>query len=177
MFIIPIQDRVDWRRPPVLALILVILNSVIYFWSVGYDAERYAELERVDDAKLSQYEWPLYIDWLRDTDPAMWLEVRPDGDAPRVGALQSAWFNRAVVPDGYAPAAVAAPALVAVAPPAVVAVAAAVAVGEPLVSVAMAALRGLASVPSGMRGAPFGSTPPPTPHWPRAMSARPAASA
>lgn len=95
MFIIPIQDRVDWRRPPVLALILVILNSVIYFWSVGYDAERYAELERVDDAKLSQYEWPLYLDWLRDTDPAMWLEVRADDDAPRMGAMQSAWFNRA----------------------------------------------------------------------------------
>jgi len=94
MFIIPIQDRVDWRKPPLLALALVLLNSIIYFWSVGYDAERYAALERIDDAQLSQYEWPIYLDWLSEQDPAMWLEVRGDGEQERLDVLQSAWFDR-----------------------------------------------------------------------------------
>lgn len=94
MFIIPIQDRVDWRRPPLLTLALVVLNSIIYFWSVSYDAERYAALEQLDTTKLTAYERTPYLDWLAEEDPGRWLEVRSRSAAGQESALQSAWMDR-----------------------------------------------------------------------------------
>ncbi|MDF1781820.1 MAG: rhomboid family intramembrane serine protease [Alcanivoracaceae bacterium] len=94
MFIIPIQDRVDWRHPPILVLTLVILNSLIYFWSIGYDARHYEALNQVDTSKLSTYEWPIYLSWLADTNPESWLALNNLPDAERPSAMESAWFDR-----------------------------------------------------------------------------------
>lgn len=94
MFIIPIQDRVDWRKPPVLTLALVIINSLIYFWTVGYDAKRYEALNRLDTTQLVAYEWAPYLEWLGETDPGRWLEVRDRRAAAQESVLESAWIDR-----------------------------------------------------------------------------------
>jgi len=46
MLILPIENKIDWRRPPIATLALVILNTVIYFAFLGSDE---AALDRAYD--------------------------------------------------------------------------------------------------------------------------------
>ncbi|MGH8355187.1 MAG: rhomboid family intramembrane serine protease, partial [Pseudomonas sp.] len=42
MLILPAEHPLDWRRPPLLTLLLILLNGLIYFGYQGGDAEREA---------------------------------------------------------------------------------------------------------------------------------------
>ncbi len=39
MLILPIENKVDWRRPPVVTLALILVNTLVYFGMLGPDEE------------------------------------------------------------------------------------------------------------------------------------------
>ena len=48
MFIIPVGDRVDWKRPPVITLLLILINCGVYFFFQAGD-------ERQDERAITYY--------------------------------------------------------------------------------------------------------------------------
>ena len=40
MLIIPAEHPLDWKRPPLITLLLILLNTLIYFAYQGGDEER-----------------------------------------------------------------------------------------------------------------------------------------
>lgn len=48
MFIIPVGDRVDWKRPPVVTLLLILVNCFVFFFIQAGD-------ERSDEKALQYY--------------------------------------------------------------------------------------------------------------------------
>ncbi len=93
MFIIPVQDRIDWRRPPLLTIALVVINCLIYFWSVRYDDARYQQLDALPYDLVVEKEWPLYLDYLSEQSPADWLVVREYSGDAREQEMLSALFD------------------------------------------------------------------------------------
>lgn len=66
MFVIPVGNRVNWNRPPVVTLLLILINCVVFF------TFQYGEEDRVSPAakfylssKLPGIEWPRYADYLK----------------------------------------------------------------------------------------------------------------
>ncbi len=66
MFIIPVGNRVDWKRPPVITLLLILANCFIFFFLQGSDdrqeqeAEEYYFSSNLPDWELSHY--PEYLE-------------------------------------------------------------------------------------------------------------------
>ena len=89
MFLIPVEDRIDWRRPPWLCLLLILANTLLFAWSSGHDQRVLERLANtVDTELLTDYEWPL---WLRYTDDAAMVTLDPHY---REQALYRGWMDR-----------------------------------------------------------------------------------
>ncbi|MCH8544517.1 MAG: rhomboid family intramembrane serine protease [Alcanivorax sp.] len=90
MFLIPVEDRIDWRRPPWLCLLLILANTLLFAWSSGHDQrvmDRFANT--VDTALLTDYEWPV---WLRYTDDAAMVTL--DAQYREHVMLYRGWLDR-----------------------------------------------------------------------------------
>ncbi|BAN50635.1 rhomboid family intramembrane serine protease [Metapseudomonas resinovorans] len=65
MIILPADQPLDWRRPPVITLLLILLNVLIYVLYQGSDQERTDEAQQLYlDGGLLNRERALYIDHL-----------------------------------------------------------------------------------------------------------------
>lgn len=65
MLILPAEHPLDWKRPPLVSLLLILLNALIYFVYQGGDAAREQEAVRSYLAGgLVERERPLYLDSL-----------------------------------------------------------------------------------------------------------------
>ncbi len=110
MFIIPVGNRVNWKRPPVVTLLLVILNCFVFFFLQAGDAEQEASARQYYfDSGLPAWELPRYAAYLgqagktdaarelrdmlaeHDDDALEWMEH----DAPFMHRLHA---NRVITP-------------------------------------------------------------------------------
>jgi len=100
MLIIPLEKSVDWRRPPVVTLLLVLINGLVLF---GLQRDDDAATERAVtyylNSELPRIEFPAYLEYLQiygkgenrrgwgeapsrdDTDTSVLLLVTMEGDA------------------------------------------------------------------------------------------------
>jgi len=73
MFIIPVGDRVNWKRPPVITLLLILVNCFVFFFIQGGDEKN--ELKAAEyyfSSELPNWELPRY---------AKYLEINGDPEA------------------------------------------------------------------------------------------------
>ncbi|MGR8934549.1 MAG: rhomboid family intramembrane serine protease [Gammaproteobacteria bacterium] len=69
MIIIPLEKSVDWKRPPLVTLLLIIACSVILFAAGRHDNQKYAELfDFYFTSVLPRLELPAYIATQDDKD-------------------------------------------------------------------------------------------------------------
>lgn len=62
MFIIPVSRRPDWRKPPVITLLLIVINCLIYFGLQSGDDKRQAKaLDYYASSSLRNVELPRYV--------------------------------------------------------------------------------------------------------------------
>src|SRR5690606_23748275 len=94
MLIIPIQDRINWRRPPLLALALVLANILMNVFSLSHDRPHEQALDELDTAALAHYEWPLLLEYLQESDVMAWHEAREANEALAEQILWQHWFDR-----------------------------------------------------------------------------------
>lgn len=98
MLIIPIENRPDWSKPPVITLALILLNIAIFMFYQGSDD---AIVERAyqfyESQQLLDYERQPYLDYLRSEDPEGWEELSSIEDEARQSARLRWWimFDRA----------------------------------------------------------------------------------
>ena len=65
MLIIPVSRRPDWRNPPLITLLLILLNTLIFFGLQSRDEQREANAyEYYAQSTLPQIELPRYADHL-----------------------------------------------------------------------------------------------------------------
>ncbi|MBU3058302.1 rhomboid family intramembrane serine protease [Pseudomonas indica] len=63
MLILPAEHPLDWKKPPVMTLLLILLNVLIYFGYQGGDEQRWeTAIEAYLDAGLLNRERPLFLD-------------------------------------------------------------------------------------------------------------------
>jgi membrane associated rhomboid family serine protease len=67
MLIIPLARKLDWRRPPLITLLLILANLLIYAVSENRDQQSFERAVRYFlHSPLAQIEPPLYIRYLHD---------------------------------------------------------------------------------------------------------------
>lgn len=65
MLIIPTEKRLDWRRPPVVLFLLVILNVCIYFFYQADDEQKYQQaVEQYHALNYFDAEWPVFVRYM-----------------------------------------------------------------------------------------------------------------
>lgn len=70
MIVIPFDRRLDWRRPPLITIALVLINVLVFFLFQGQDDRRLdAAVDYYHDTGLGALELPHYRDYLMATDP------------------------------------------------------------------------------------------------------------
>lgn len=66
MLIIPAEHKIDWRRPPFATLILIVINTLVFFHLQHQDQERWEQAYRYYTSNgLPSFEAPLYADYLQ----------------------------------------------------------------------------------------------------------------
>lgn len=71
MLIVPVSGQPDWRRPPLVLLLLILLNVLIFFGVQGRDDERAMHAARYyADSTLPKVELPRYVAELERLRPA-----------------------------------------------------------------------------------------------------------
>lgn len=66
MLVIPIGNRVNWHRPPVITLLLIAINCAVFFFLQTDDEKAdKAAAEYYLRSDLPQIEWPRYADYLK----------------------------------------------------------------------------------------------------------------
>ena len=112
MLIIPVSRRPDWRHPPVVTLLLILLNCLIYFGVQSGDGKRQEDAFRFyASTSLSALELPRYVKHLETTghaseaskastalDDERWPEVlmKMEADAAFMKRLRD---GQVIVPD------------------------------------------------------------------------------
>ncbi len=65
MFIIPVGNRVNWKRPPVVTLLLILANCLVFFILQGNDRREEEKAEKFYfTSDLPQWELPRYAEYL-----------------------------------------------------------------------------------------------------------------
>lgn len=96
MLIVPIENRPDWTRPPVMTLTLILINLAVFLFYQGQDNEIMAEAAAIyQKYQLLDYEREPYLDYLRTERPADFEEVSEVSEAE----LQSLYITWSVVSD------------------------------------------------------------------------------
>ena len=71
MFVIPFDRRLDWRRPPLITLALILINVVVFVLFQAQDPQRLqTAVDYYHDSGLGTLELPLYRDYLTQEDPS-----------------------------------------------------------------------------------------------------------
>lgn len=65
MFIIPVGDRVDWKRPPVVTLLLILINCFVFFsFQAGDDQRDEKAMQYYFSSELPKWELNRYSEYL-----------------------------------------------------------------------------------------------------------------
>lgn len=76
MLIIPLEQRPDWRNPPVLTVLLILINVLVYFGYQGKDPQREAAAwQWYSTSPLLKVERRPFLDYLHETDPDAWKRL------------------------------------------------------------------------------------------------------
>ncbi|MFZ5522771.1 MAG: rhomboid family intramembrane serine protease [Pseudomonadota bacterium] len=72
MFIIPVGNRVDWKRPPVVTLLLILINCFVFFFlQAGSDRTDEKAMRYYFSSELPEWELNRYSEYLeKEGDPA-----------------------------------------------------------------------------------------------------------
>lgn len=94
MFIIPIENKPDWSRPPLATLLLIIINVLIFVvWQSQDEAIAQQAQQHYQSAHLFEQERQLYLDYNQSASenrlPEDWQALEP---AEQDALLQSAIF-------------------------------------------------------------------------------------
>jgi len=108
MLIIPLEKSIDWRRPPVVTLLLVLINGLVLFGLQGDDdAATERAVNYYLDSKLPRIEFPAYLEYVQihagggnaqgwneapgpiDTDASVSLLLTMEGDAEFMRRLRA----------------------------------------------------------------------------------------
>lgn len=72
MLLIPIYERVDWRNPPLITVLLILTNCFIFFIIQADDEKhQYEALEYYFESELPKIEFPAYIHYLEDSGQSL----------------------------------------------------------------------------------------------------------
>ncbi|WP_457670372.1 rhomboid family intramembrane serine protease [Thiolapillus sp.] len=64
MIIIPFDRKLDWRNPPIVTLVLIIVNILCFFvWQSGDDQRYMQALKYYQDSGLGEIEWSRYREY------------------------------------------------------------------------------------------------------------------
>jgi membrane associated rhomboid family serine protease len=84
MFLIPLARKLDWRHPPIVTLLIVLANVLVYaLWQQPSEEAREAALVHYYESGLADIELPRYADFLeqrRETERAAIVQQALDGD-------------------------------------------------------------------------------------------------
>jgi membrane associated rhomboid family serine protease len=68
MLILPVYDKLDWKKPPVVTTLLIIINALIFFVFQSSDQQAFKTAYRYYySSKLNQVEFPQYLQYLKRT--------------------------------------------------------------------------------------------------------------
>lgn len=96
MLIIPVEQKPDSNRPPVMTLLLIVVNCLVFF---GYQAKDGAHIEQAAEvyrqAELLAYESPVYEEYLKQRDHEAYEQYAGlEADAQVYWIIRDAEFSR-----------------------------------------------------------------------------------
>lgn len=69
LLLLPFDRRVDWKRPPLITLALILLNGLIFFLLQSGDEDKLdTAYQYYQESRLADVEFPLYSAYLRQHD-------------------------------------------------------------------------------------------------------------
>ena len=91
MLILPAERKLDWRKPPIITLLLIFINCAVFFGYQLKDGALYEELiVDFQNNGFAEQEVKLYSDHLSKTDPDKWASIPLDteiGEDILIGSL------------------------------------------------------------------------------------------
>jgi len=85
MLIVPVENRPDWKHPPLATLLLIVVNVLVFFVYQGKDPQRIEQAYRwYVDSGLYQVEEQPFRDYLsrQEADARQERDARQEADAP-----------------------------------------------------------------------------------------------
>lgn len=80
MIIVPVEKKIDWQRPPIVLIILVVINILVFaFYQSGDNDKYYAAAEHYDRSGLIDLEWRAFQAYSRTRELPYQLD-REDPD-------------------------------------------------------------------------------------------------
>lgn len=65
MLIIPVERQLDWRKPPLMTLAIILINVLVFFLYQSQDADLLEDaVDQYLNAELAQLEAPVYLEYL-----------------------------------------------------------------------------------------------------------------
>lgn len=75
MIVVPVEKRIDWKRPPIVLIALVVLNLLVFAFYQSGDSELIEDAVQIYQTQgLLEIELRAYRAYLRKTDPSAVLE-------------------------------------------------------------------------------------------------------
>lgn len=79
MLFIPLEKEIDWKRPPAITILLIVVNVFVFFAFQSNDNENYIKsIQFYVDSGLADIELPYYERYLKNKTEASKKEDAPD---------------------------------------------------------------------------------------------------
>ncbi len=92
MLIIPVENRPDWRNPPLATLLLIVINVLVFFLYQGKDAQRLEQsYQWYEESGLLEREQQPFLAYLNRANPDLLEKFDPTGDNENSNPQQMAW--------------------------------------------------------------------------------------
>ena len=89
MLIIPVEDKLNWKRPPVITLLLITINCFIFFNYQIKDSEILnSAMSNYQDSRLWELEKNLYMEFLEKNKVEVWRFTATDSQSNETQAIQ-----------------------------------------------------------------------------------------
>ncbi|MGH8855165.1 MAG: rhomboid family intramembrane serine protease [Telluria sp.] len=97
MLIVPVENRPDWRRPPLATLLLIVINVLVFFVYQGKDTQRLEQsYQWYEQSGLLEREQQVFIDYLSRSNSELLEKLGTDVDQ------HDAQFQHAVYDPAFA---------------------------------------------------------------------------
>jgi len=74
MLFIPLEKNIDWKRPPVITIALIVINVILYFGFQLNDDENYSDaIQYYFESGLSDIEVPYYVEYQKNKNKLLSL--------------------------------------------------------------------------------------------------------